>query len=187
MNYYFLMASLPTLALDEPPPMSEAELKALCVEHLSARDYRALVALLSDGAEATKNRFVRIWQDKETQLRNAMVRIRAARLQRDPELFLRETAGSDLSCERAAEDAYSKKTPLDREMALDRFRWEQADALAGLDPFTANAVLGYGLKFKLSSRWARIDREQGESQVEALVKRPAQDQQESKESRMEQA
>ena len=177
MNYYYLVATLPELSFDKPPDMSQEEFLTLCAEHLSPRDYKAMEDLLeSSPDQAADTGFAKAWQEKETQLRNAIVKIRAARQQKDAAPFLKETNSVETAATRAAEEAFLKKSPLDRELALDHFRWQQIEELAGLDPFTTKAVLAYGLKFKLATRWADMDREKGENIAEELLnKKPGEE------------
>lgn len=143
---------------------------SLCEEHLSARDYKMMQELLTPSPNATGGSgFAKAWQEKETQLRNAIVKIRAARQQKEAEPFLKETTTVETAASKAADEAFLKKNPLDRELALDHFRWQQIEELAGFDPFTTKAVLAYGLKFKLAMRWADMSREEGEKVANKLM------------------
>lgn len=187
MNYYYLAASLPELSFDTPPDMSLDDFMTLCAEHLSARDYKAMENLIVTPA-ANSTGFANAWQEKETQLRNAIVKIRAAKQQKDAEPFLKKTKTVETAASRAADEAYLKKSPLDRELALDHFRWQQIEELAGLDPFTTKAILAYGLKLKLASRWANMNREQGEKIAEELMnKKPDEEPDENKTTHTEQS
>ncbi len=156
--------------MESPPEMSVDEFLDICGEQLSARDFRILKRLLESTPDTVGgSAFANAWRDKETQLRNAIVKIRAARLQVNAEPFLKDTEETATDATRAAEEAFNKKSPLDREMALDHFRWQQIEELAGFDPFTAKAVFAYGLKFKLAKRWSDMGREQGEKLTEDLL------------------
>jgi hypothetical protein len=168
MNYYYLAASLPALSMEAPPPMSGRAYRALCQEHLSAGDFRVLDEALTPGDEPPRSALGREWWDHDRDLRNAVVRIRASRLRTDPAPFLRADA-FDTSCERAAADAYAKPNPRERELALDRFRWLQLDALAGYDPFSVRALVAYGLKLRLVERWAAMDAGKGRQTIESIV------------------
>ena len=48
-----------------------------------------------------------------------------------------------------------------REEALDRFRWQQLEVMAGFDMFSIQALLAYGLKLKLVERWAPLSEDRG--------------------------
>jgi len=149
--------------------MSSQAFRALCREHLTAGDFRVLDAALTRGDEQPPaSALAREWWARDKALRNAIVRIRAARLRTDPARFLRAD-DLDTSSERAAADAYAKPNPRERELALDRFRWTQLDALAGYDPFSLRALVAYGLKLRLVERWAAMDAGKGRQTIDTIV------------------
>lgn len=171
MNYYYLAASLPTLSLDSAPLISPAAFRALCLQHLTPADQRAMeeVLDLDPAGAAPRSAVAREWFAAETCLRNAIVRVRAARLQRDSAACLRSESGYDSAAEHAVAEAYSRGTPAERELALDRHRWSTLETLAGFNPFAPRALMAYGLKLKLADRWARLTDEQGMRAADAIV------------------
>lgn len=168
MNYYYLAASLPMLSLETPPPFSFDKFRKLCQEHLACADLSALDELAGPVTDRSENRFVAQWRDKEIELRNALVKIRVSRLRRDASLYLKEQKGFDTYIDKAASDAFSKSNPMERELALDRFRWRQIEELAGYDPFSGRAILAYGLKLRLAERWAAMDEEKGRKKAQGI-------------------
>lgn len=171
MNYYYLIASLPTLSLESAPPMSLDRFRTLCSEHLGDDDLAALDELIGRRAIPTGHPFVADWNDKEVLLRNTLAGVRAARQKRDAAPYLHEVAGSDTAVEKAAHDAFTRGNPLERELALDRFRWHTIDELTGFDPFSPRAVLAYALKLRLAERWAGMSREKGLETVDQAVRK----------------
>jgi len=171
MEYYYFAATLPSLTMDAPPPLSLEDYRALCREYLRATDSRTLEDLLDPSGPASEHPFVRRWREEETQLRNALVKRRAETLNRDGTEALREQQDYDSAVEDAAANAFLQRTPLIREQALDRFRWQQIEALAGFDPFSAESLFAYGLKLQLVERWAGIEDTEGRKKFEALVAR----------------
>jgi hypothetical protein len=169
MNYYFLAASLPGLTLEAPPPFSYDQFVALCDGHLRPADRHALTEIEGDASGASRHAVVRDWHRRDVRLRNAIARARAARSQRDATPFLREEQGVDMRVERTVSDAFSKPTPLERERVLDRFRWEQAEELAGLEPFSGRALIAYALKLKLAARWASLDEQRGATRADEII------------------
>lgn len=167
MPYYYFGASLPPLALGSPPPLALDAFREQCREQLGRRDRQALDDLL-DGRPA-HGRFARAWQASETQLRNALARVRGSRLQRDAGPYLREHDGFDVYAEKAATEAFAQPTPLERERSLDRFRWQQLDELSRNETFSAAAILAYALKLQLAQRWATMDPETGSARMETIV------------------
>jgi hypothetical protein len=171
MKYYYFAATLPTLTLDTPPPWSAEDFRELCREHLCADDLAALDEVLGLAPETGRHTFVREWRNAETRLRNALAKARAGRLHRDAAPYLREQEGIDAQLERTVSEAFAKGDPLDRERSLDRFRWHRIENLAGYDPFSARAVLAFGLKLLLAGRWAALRDESGWEKVEELIQR----------------
>jgi hypothetical protein len=179
MNYYYFAATLPALDLDQPPPFSVGEFRERCSEHLAADDLAALDELEGPLGAESRRAFVRAWRNRERVLRTAVARHRAARLKRDETPSLHPEGASDSAVERAAAEAFSKASPLEREHALDRFRWSQIEQAAGLSPFTAEAVLSYALRLRLVERWAKMEPESGLRRVDTLVARPPEDRENS--------
>lgn len=171
MNYYYLAASLPALSWDSPPDLSIEAFKNLCRAHLADADWHGL-ADLDEGLETSSTHpFVREWRNAEIQLRNALVRQRAARHRRDPAPLCRPHSGYDPGVERIVAEAYAKPDPLQRERTLDRFRWQKADELAGLNGFAPRALLAYAVKLKLAERWTTMEDEDGLAIANAIVDR----------------
>ena len=168
MSYFYFAATLPDLSFSREPPMSHETFVNLCREHLSERDIAAVEALGPSNGD-TSNSFVRGWKTLDIQLRNALARTRALVLGRDPNPCIREHGDFDTSIEKIVSDAYTRDTPRDREIAIDRFRWAQAESLSGYDAFSIDAILAYAVKLKLVERWANINKDTGRSTAEDLV------------------
>ncbi len=179
MSYYYFAATLPMLALDQPPPFSVEEFRQQCVPHLLPRDMAAMDEALDGTFTAdAQHPFNRRWYTTDGHLRNALARERASRLGKDPRTCTRVIKGSDTALDRDVSDAYTRPTPLEREKAIDRIRWRRLEEIAGFDPFTADAILAYGVQLAILERWARMDKESGASAVETLVKRTPADEEE---------
>ena len=172
MNYYFLVANLPELALDGDLPFSTETFRAMCAEHLSPRDLSVLDALLKDEAAEHAPALVREWRNRDTRIRNATTALRAARLKMDAAPHIRPQTGISFFVENAVNDAQSRATPLAREMALDRLRWQEAEELAGLDPFSLRAILSYAVKLRLATRWDSMNKDVGISKLNEIINRP---------------
>lgn len=171
MNYYFLVASLPALDLEEEPPFAVETFHAMCAEHLSERDMAVLDALLADRQNGDPPVLVREWRNRETRIRNALVAVRAARFKVAPAPHLRPQEGISLLVESRVNDLQSRPTPLARELDLDRLRWQEAEEFAGFDPFSIRAVMAYAVKLRLAGRWAAMDADAGTAQLDQLVNR----------------
>jgi hypothetical protein len=166
VRYYFLMASLPGLALGEPLPLDGGEFTARAASQLDpadAAELRAVRAGAGDSPLALR------WLAFERHLRNTVARQRAQRLQADPAPWLREGERWELFVLEAVEDAYARPNPLERELELDRCRWRRLDELAVGHPFDLDAVLIYGLRLGLCARWAGLDAARGQAVVDSFL------------------
>lgn len=177
MSCYYLIASLPRLTLDGKPPLSPEDFKSRCRAQLRGRDATAAERLCNgpdfgDPGGSADHPFTAAWQARETQLRNAVARARAARRKTDAAGSIRDHAGFDVYIEDAVESAFDLPTPLDREKALDRLRWTILDELAGVAPFAPSVVLAYAVKLRLAGRWAALDEERALQRVETALAAP---------------
>jgi hypothetical protein len=171
MSYYYLLSSLPCISLESKPPISLDAFRASCADQLSAGDQRALEGILEKDLASVEHAhpFVAEWNARETQLRNASARLRAAKRQTDAGPFVRAHTGFDVAIEERVEDAFSQATPLAREQALDQIRWNVLDELVGPEPFSAAAVLAYGVKLQMTERWAAMDSTLGRARIDTAL------------------
>lgn len=168
MSYYYFVASLPTLALGAPPPLTSLRFEAEAARLLPPHD-AAHLRDLAAGRFPPGDAFATRWQQAETQLRNAVARTRAARLGIDPAPHLHPHGGFSQYIEAAVVDAYAKPHPLERELALDRFRWQFLEEGARTTPFGFPALQAYVLKLKLVERWAALSDEAGRARLQDAI------------------
>jgi hypothetical protein len=171
MSYYYFAASLPMLTPGQPPPLSVEEFRHQCASHLAPHDLAAMDELLGGEAAPEPHPFTRRWRTADGHLRNAIARTRSERMRKDAGTHTHDIEGIDTAVDREVTDAYSRPTPLEREQALDHIRWRRLEEIGGLDPFTADAVLAYGVQLTILERWARMDKASGASTVDSLVER----------------
>lgn len=174
MNVYALIASLPTLSLDMPPAISGEKFLQACESGLSIAD-DGVVRTLFNGvspAEFHGGGFISRWSDVDTQIRNAVVARRAAKLGTDGSTWLRPAHGCAVWLRDGVEDAFQEQDPLDREKALDRLRWCALEELQGPDPMALDAVFAYAVKLALVLKWHRYSETQGSEKLAALTNIP---------------
>lgn len=168
MSYNYFAATLPMLKFDGEPPMTLGKFVEECSGKLSSSDFRTLRCLLYGGS--TDNSFVAAWRGRETQVRNAVARIRASRLGLgDSSKWERPFEGFSCAAEAGVAAAFQEKDPAAREKALDKVLWDTADELAGFDPFCAEAIFSYALKLGICERRAAADAAAGAARLEASV------------------
>lgn len=179
MSCYYLIASLPRLMFDERPLLSIDDFKERCREALRPGDAATVDRLCHPTQETMEapvskmHPFEVRWLNSETQLRNAVARVRAVRRGRDASSFMRSHEGFEIRIETAVEQAFEKSSPLEREQALDGLRWTLLEELAGLDPFALSVVLAYAVKLRLAWKTAQRDAGKGMEQVENRLEEPS--------------
>lgn len=172
MSYEYLIASLPALITLDSPALPAEEFASMCESQLAARDQQTLAQAMHAPAppDEAKHHFVARWRDRETQLRNACARIRASRRKVDVIRAIRPLGDFSPSLEDAVEQAFDQQSPLEREKALDRIRWNALEELAGPAPFSFDHILAYALKRRIAERWQAMDQDRGNARVDELVK-----------------
>lgn len=171
MSLYYFVASLPTLSLSGPPPLA-IEVFLADAQRILGPDMAAQIeALLENRADGAVNKFAARWRAAETQLRGALARMRATKLGLDAADYQQPQVPFNSSVERAVVDAFAKPNPLEREMALDRYRWTLLDDWVRAEQFSESAIFAYTLKLGMTHRWARLTDEAGYARLEETVTR----------------
>jgi hypothetical protein len=169
MSYYSLVASLPTLQIGDEPPFSTEEYISTCAQWVAEHEVKALRNILQDEGENRSCPYCRIWNNIETQLRNAVVRHRAQKLGVDAKDYLQPHDGFSGTIEVLVTDAFTRTDPVELEEELDRARWQLAEGLNGQNPFSFEKVLAYGIQLKIVERWNRMDVHTGKQKLEAVI------------------
>lgn len=169
-QYFYLVATLPYISYDaESFPPLESFLVA-CREQMTESDYRKLTSCSlephplrdngdSSGACEEFSKF-------ERGLRNALVKLRAARLGLDPVDFIATDAGGNDYTDQttpadAAHQAFTSESPAVAEEILDRARWTRLDELSLEHYFDLDYLSIYYLKLQVLERKSRRTREAG--------------------------
>ena len=169
MDYHYLVASLPHLEFGTAPLVAKDEFLRQCEGLLDESKLAEIAAVLDGRIEECESGYGCDLVSAETQLRNAVARIRASKTGVDPRAFLREHATFHSWVEKMATDSFTRENPRERELALDHARWQIADELAGVEPFTFGKVLAFAAKLRIATRWNEMDREAGVENVENFI------------------
>ncbi len=161
-QYYYLVASLPMLRPDDPPPLDSPAFLELCREQAAAEDHALLARISLDSLELLPGDPA-AWGDYalwETALRDELAVQRAQRLGLDPEPFLRP-APFFAGLTAVAREALGAGTPREVEAALDRRRWSRLDEIETGTQFSLGRLVVYRLKLLLLERRQRFQPEPG--------------------------
>lgn len=169
MLYYYLISSLPELKMDEPPVMSLEQFTFRCQGILDESGMRDLNKVLAGDTTDIHSPQAAQWLAADTQLRNAVARMRAAHLNIDSIGFIKDHAGARMVVESAVRDAYARANPLDRELVLDKCRWFILEELAFADRFGLGAVIAYGARLQIVERWCAYDATAGREGFDKFV------------------
>jgi hypothetical protein len=161
-QYYYLVASLPLLLFDDPPPFSSATFLEMCREQAAEGDH-AMLSRISFAALRSRPGDPDAWSAYsawETALRNELAVQRALRLGVSPDPFLRD-ASFYVGLPALVKEALGAGTPWAVETALDRRRWSYLDELEAGTQFSLGRLVAYRLKLLLLERKALFRPEPG--------------------------
>lgn len=166
---YYLAASLPPLDLKEPAPWTVEAFGFHCQGALPPEAWREVMCFVSGTPADGESDFARWWTDLDTQIRNTQARWRAARLNVEARGWQRMHTGFDVAVETAVLDAMQHTNPRERELALDRCRWDALDERTAQAPFSLDAVCAYALKLEMVQRWNELDADTGLQRMETFI------------------
>jgi len=161
VEYVYLVVSLPHLDFAGAPPLTSAELLFSCGGVLRQDHWEDLRAIVEERPRDVRAPEARRLVDAETQLRNALARIRAQRAGMEYAARSQRRAAFDTRADEAAARAVAAPDPLAREMLLDRHRWALLDEAASLPAFGVQAVFAYAFKLRLVEKWAALSEQRG--------------------------
>lgn len=165
MAEYYLISQLPSLdGITEgaPLPITEEAFSELCGRFLGKRALSAVKSMtLSPERDTLPSGFPLIdaWNESERNLRLALGRIRAEKLQKCFDV------GSDPlppECVKAAEAAFDEENPMEAELKLTDYRLSALEELRPADSFSDDYIFYYGLKLKLLLRTRQFEKAAGE-------------------------
>jgi len=161
VEYVYLVASLPHLELAGAPPFTSSELLFSCGGVLRQDHWEDLRALVGGAPREVRSPEARRLVGAETQLRNALARIRAQRSGVEYATRAHPHADPDARVEEVAARALAVEDPLERELILDRHRWALLDEAASQAAFGVRAVFAYALKLRIVEKWSALSDEVG--------------------------
>lgn len=167
-HYYYLISSLPYPRLGGEPPLRSVDFLAQCAAHLTPAEVTALANVELIPQVTAASPVEARWNEYETYLRNALVRIRSARQHRDPTIYLRLEHTAFGGIEVAVRDAYNRD-PIRLEEQLDRLRWQFLDDLVVSHEFDFTAVFVYRVKLLLLEKRSGLDAATGQRRLDEAV------------------
>ncbi|MFP4483506.1 MAG: DUF2764 family protein [Spirochaetota bacterium] len=177
-QYYYLVSTLPMLWFDSEKYLSEGDFLEACAARVSQHDYRRLINTelrIDPVAYQPLTHVQSWWYRREVALRNAVARVRAAALNRDPEESIRLTPdgrdlGDDLEVIATVREAYSQESPLRREERLLQYRWQLLEEVSVDHFFDLDTLVVYFLKLKILYRRSYFQKDLGNETFDQTYK-----------------
>ncbi len=146
------------LHFDARPPLSSDQLIALAHDRLPERDLAFLkqAVLLKEHEYAGAQPTLQAWASFNRRLKNELVRIRAGRKHLDPLKYARADGYAEQALVHVAANACRNPSLLEAEQLLDRERWQFLEELGRGHFFDIDALLVYGLKLTILTRWEQV-------------------------------
>lgn len=167
----YLIASLPALAFDAPPPCSMEAFLAQCRDQLGNAAADELAALANGVAPQSPTPIAQAWLDLDARLRNAAAAERARAAGRDASKWLRPASGCSIFWSARISAAFQEKDPAKRDRALDLARWDAAGELVPPHaPLSKAAAYAYAIRLAISIRRAAISQDAGNQVFNRLTR-----------------
>lgn len=166
MAEYYLISQLPSLDAvgeNEPLPITEDRFIELCSRFLrkkAAEELAKLTIVPPAEPERSCSKLVQAWNTAERQLRLALGKTRADKMNKPFDLQ-NEVLPTELY--KTASMAVESENPLEAEKILLGYRLHLLELLRPTDPFSEEYVFYYGLKLKLLQRIRQFDTALGET------------------------
>lgn len=157
--YTYLLSSLPMLHFGAKTPFSFEKFLKMCEGVVSEND----IEIIKTCEKADNPRSgglpdaMREWRAFDTALRNALVRIRAARKHKNPDSYLRADKYQDPAIANLAMNAYKNPSILESEKILDKERWKALDELESGHHFDLDALIIYVHKLLILRKYEKAD------------------------------
>lgn len=175
-QYYYVIASLPVLSLNEKTPISKDDFLSVCNRYLKTDDFEMLrlIDLFKIKHDKTRLDIVSRFFRWESGVRNELVKLRADRLGLDSSNFTKGDI-SDHSIGYIAEEAFNADSPLVSEEILNKARWKYLDELEFGHYFDIEILAVFFIKLQILERISLFDAVKGQEKLNAVVTQDAPD------------
>lgn len=166
-SYYYLIASLPMLRFDAPPPCSVREFRETCRQSLAQGDWELVEAVMSENDSPSGHPYIRRWNTFRAQLRGMLREQRVQRLglAHDEQ---HQRIDRDVQVAEAVRAAMQAEHPLEAELILMRLQWDHASRLAQAKVFEVEVLLTYAIQLGILERKALFVPAEGNAEFKRL-------------------
>lgn len=181
-NYHYIIAGLPDLVPEfGSQQFSYNEISAAIRANLSKKDNK-LVDWLEFGlqednlhhyfyhkAEHSKNNFLSQYFAFDRFLRNVQVSFLSRTLGKESEKYMMGEINTENDDYKEIAKIFEISNLIEREQALDRFRWRKISEINLYHYFDIDVILAFLLKGKIVERWIKLDQAKGAELFEQYV------------------
>lgn len=150
-QYYFAVASLPSLKSGEKPPLTRERFEDIARSALSEADLAVFEKALLGQPSETENSFLQEWFTWEKEFKKELAKGRLQKAGFENPGPLPETLGK-FNLMEAARSLLGKDNPLEAEMLLDAVRWSFLEEMLLGHYFDLEVILAYSLKMQILQR-----------------------------------
>lgn len=168
MSAVFLLSSLPTLELGAEAPFSIEECRHRFegIEGVNPDDFDAVI-----NGVCGSHQFTIDYANALIEIKNITAAMRASKWEDEHiKITERPYSGCHVILKQKIADALNLSNPLEREMELERIRWELVEELAGIDYFSEAKVYAYVAKLQINNRFSGLNEEAGKAVIEEFIK-----------------
>ena len=174
-NYYYLMTSLPMLKFSDSDVMSYDNFLSLCKGNVTKKDYQWLEKFKLN--ETSGSKFLNQWASFYNQLSEELTIQRSKKLGKErPQDDCQSSRENRIVniVNQAVTKALGEKTelevnnPLEAELSLLEFMYNEIDEMVGLHTFDEIALAGYVIKLQLLNRKIKFSAMDGAAEYKRL-------------------
>lgn len=166
--YYYTLASLPSLFFASPLPLTIKDFFSQCRFELTSSDFTILQSAQLCPSDDAPLPFLKKWYNRERQIRNELVRLRARKLGWDAGRYLRKGEDGQTAV-KFARDIFSMDSPDGAEKRLDQARWNYLSEMESNHYFDLEKLISYALKLKINEKILHLDSQKGWEKQEAIL------------------
>jgi len=170
-DYYYFVATLPSISYGDKPPTSSEDFRDLCYGLLEPEDAELLKycyydpQLAIETVKTTGSEFIDLLMLRERVLILNLAFVRAAKLKRPSP----EDPPHDVPrAEARGKTAFEMDDPLEATIYIDEGRWGALEDMVGLNLFGVNNIYAHLLKLQLLERRQHFETEKGSAKYREL-------------------
>lgn len=173
-QYYYLLASLPSLKIGEKPAITKAQFYSECEKFCTKKDLKAIKSASLNTKENSKLSFMKEFCHFREMVNNEMVALRAENLKKDGEKY-KNRGDKETRISEYVRKAVYNENPLEGEkIILALYEGFLADRASG-HYFDLDALLIYALRLDILSRECLFVTEDGNAEFKRLFDNIKQD------------